>query len=387
MSTTDPQEVVEFSLAGGGLLSRLMQRLGLADRVLTRVLIFLTVAWLPLLILSFTEGVAIGTSVRIPFLQDYGVYGRFLLAVPVLILAEIPIGRRSRQVLREFVTSRFINEQDMPLFNTAVRDATRQKESAVTEIVILGIIFIVAGIRSHLALSDPLTTWYRRDGSITMAGWYYAFVSLPIFQLLLIRWIWRLAIWTRLLWRISRLDLQLLPIHPDKMGGLGFIGLAQIPFGFIGFAGGTVISSYLINGIIYRGTSLGASNGPMVGYVVLATLIILTPILIFTDNLIELRANGILKYGDIGEEYARLFDDKWAKGINPERESILGSSDIQSLADLRNSFDIVQNMSIVAIDRKSITMIIAAAFIPMIPLFFVALPFDEIIAKVLGVFG
>jgi hypothetical protein len=190
-----------------------------------------------------------------------------------------------------------------------------------------------------------------------------------------------------LLWRVSRLNLALLPIHPDKMGGLGFLGLAQIPFGLIGFAGGAVISSYMMNGMIYRGTSLVASTSPMAVYVLLAVLIILAPILVFTDKLISLRAGGILAYGDVGEEYSRLFDCKWVQGMHAEDEIILGSSDIQSLADLRNSFQIIQNMNVIAVDRNTLTVIAASAAIPIIPLFFVALPFDEIIARVIGILG
>ena len=376
-------EPVDFSIAGGGLLERLAQRFRSADRMLVRVLAALIITWLPLLVLSFADGVAI-ENVGIPFLEDYGAYGRLLVALPVLILAEIPIGRRTRQVLREFITSRFVCERDIPLFNNAAIRAARLKESVVPEIIIFGMIFAVAAYRLPIVLSDPLTTWYRQNGSITSVGWYYVLVSLPIFQFLLIRWLWRLIIWADLLWKISRLNLQLLPIHPDKMGGLAFLGLAQIPFCLIGFAGGAITSSNLANNIIYRGASLDASLAPMVEYVVLAVVIVLAPILVFTGKLVELRADGIFKYGDLGEEYARLFDQKWVQGMHPDDETILGSSDIQSLADLRNSFDIVQNMNIVAIDRKTIGVIAATAAVPMIPLFFLALPFQEIIARILG---
>ncbi|MCE5200471.1 MAG: hypothetical protein ABFD54_13325 [Armatimonadota bacterium] len=378
-------ESIDFSLAGGGLLSELMQRLRLEDRTFVRALIFLIIAWLPLLIFSLVEGLAIGKTVRIPFLEDAGVYGRILIAIPVFIAAEIPIGRRTREVLRGFITSQLVCEQDIHIFNDAVGQAMRQKELVIPEIIILCGIYAVASFSEPVALTEPVTTWYRVSGNITPTGHYYAFVSLPIFQFLLIRWIWKLIIWTGLLWRISRMNLQLLPIHPDKMGGLGFLGLAQIPFGLIGFAGGAVISSHLANGMMYRGASFIASSGPIVAYVILVVLIILAPILVFTDRLIQLRAKGILTYGGVGEEYARLFDQKWVKGVNPEDEIILGSSDIQSLADLRNSYDIVQNMSIIAADRKTITVIVATTIIPMIPLFFVAFPFDEIIVKVLGI--
>jgi len=378
--------MVELSLVDGGLLSRFMRRIGLADRVRMQALVFPLVAWLPLAALSVFEGRAV-SGVKIPFFLDYGVYGRLLVAVPLLVLAEIAVRKRTRAVLRDFVTAKLISEQDMPRFEHAVAAAARLSESLLPEAIALGAVYAVTALRIHLVPFEPLTTWYHKGNVITLAGWYYALASLPIFLFLLIRWIWRLAIWTGLLWKISRLGLQLLPIHPDGMGGLGFLRLAQTPFGLVGFAGGAVMSSYLIRGMIYSGGSLGGSVAPMAAYVILATFVILAPAFAFTDKLVEVRANGLLKYGDIGQEYARLFDEKWAKGVNPDSETILGSTDIQSLADLRNSLVIVQNMSVVAIDRKTIIIIAAAAAIPMLPLLLLAVPFEEIIARLLGLRG
>ena len=256
--------MVELSLVDGGLLSRFMRRIGLADRIRSRPSSFLLAAWLPLAALSAVEGRAV-SAVNIPFFLDYGVYGRLLVAVPLLELAEVAVRKRTRVVLRDFVTAKLIGERDMPRFEDAVAAAAKLSESLLPEAIALGAVYAVTALRVHLVPFEPLTTWYHEGNVITLAGWYYALASLPIFLFLLIRWIWRLAIWTCLLWKISRLDLQLLPIHPDGMGGLGFLGLAQTPFGLVGFAGGAVVSSYLIRGMIYSGGSLGDAVVPMVG--------------------------------------------------------------------------------------------------------------------------
>lgn len=376
-------EQVDFSIVEGGLFASFLRHSGLADRVLMRIIVLTAVAWLPLLVITAFAGLAVGTSVKIPFLSDCGVYGRLLVAVPILLLIETTVDKRTRFVLREFITTGLVPEQEIPLFNNAVRDVTKRKDSAMLEIVLLVITYAISALQAHLVLLNPLTTWYTKGGSITPAGWYYVLVGLPLFHFLLLRWIWRIGLWALLLWRISRLNLLLLPIHPDQMGGLGFLGLSQIAFGLIGFAAGAVVSSFLMNGMIYQGESLSLSYSTMVIYVALAVLVNIAPVLVFTGKLIRARANGILEYGVIGQEYARLFDQKWSKGINPENEVILGSSDIQSLADLRNSFNIVQNMSIVAIDRKTAIIIAVVAAIPMVPLFLIAIPFDKIIAGIL----
>ena len=376
--------MADFSIIDGGLISRFIQRTSVAGRMWTQILVLVAIAWLPLPILSALDGRVVSNA-DVPFLFDYGVYGRLLIAVPVLLGAEIPVGRRTREVLLNLSVSRFIMVQDVPLFNNAVLIARLHIQSLLAEIIILAAIYAFTILRLVFALPTTLSTWYQFEDKIMLAGWYYALISLPIFQFLLIRWLWRLAVWTELLWKISGLHLQLMPIHPDKMGGLGFLGLAQIPFSLVSLAGGVVVSSYLVNNMIYRGTSLAEATGPMVGYVILATLVILVPIFAFTDKLVETRADGIMKYGDVGEEYVRLFNRKWVQGENPEGETILGSSDIQSLADMRNSFDIVQNMSVIAVDQKTAVIIIAASAIPMIPLFFIALPVNEIITRLLGI--
>lgn len=387
MNAPERRETEEFSLSTGGILFALTKLLGLSNHPTLRALFFTAVAWLPLLILSAIAGVAVGSSVRIPFLMDYGVYGRLLVAIPILILAEIIIDKRCRDVLRKFMTSRFVREEDIPLVDSAVHNAARQKNSILAEIAIIAIIYTTTLIRSHVILPGHLSTWYYSGSKITPAGWYFALVSLPMFQFLLIRWLLRLAIWAGLLWRISRLNLQLLPIHPDRMGGLSFLGLAQVPFGLVGLAGGAVISTSMINSLIYWKAPLSSFTAPIVTYIVLAVIIIIAPILVFIDKLIALRASGILRYGDLGEEYAKLFDARWVDNAQPDYPSLLGTSDIQSLADLANSMNIVLDMRIIPADYKTIVFIAAAAAIPMIPLFFVALPFEQIIARVLGMLG
>lgn len=378
----EQQNINRFSLSTGGLFYSLSQRAGLAHRTVTRALILTALAWIPLFVISYVTAYA---GLNITFLRDYGVYGRILVAIPVLVIAEIPIGRRTGDVLQQFVNTNLTRQQEAPTLSSAIRDATKQKNSIMAEIIILALIYSNLAVRRDVVIaSDPLNIWYFTGERISPAGWYFILISLPIFQFLLLRWIWRLAIWTGLLFRISRLNLQLMPTHPDRMGGLGFLGLALIPFGMVGFACGAVVSTYLMNNMAYKGLSLTSSANIMVVFIFFAVLILIIPILVFTDKLIALRANGILKYGNLGEDYVRMFDRKWIEGSD---EDILGTSDIQSLADLANSFDIVQNMRTIAADTKTIMVIAAMAAIPMIPVFFAALPFDEIIIRLLGMFG
>jgi hypothetical protein len=237
---------------------------------------------------------------------------------------------------------------------------------------------------------QSVSTWYLADsktGKLSLAGWWYALVGIPIFQFLLFRWLWRLAVWTGLLWRISRLNLRLIPIHPDRAGGLGFLPLAQTPFSLIAFATSVVISSAILNSVIYKGTPVQPFTTAVIAYILLSVLIFIAPLFVFIKKLLHLRVYGILDYTTLGEDYADSFNEKWINQKIPEDESILGSADIQSLADLANSFDIIRGIKPMPIDYNIVIIITAAAVIPILPLIFMVLPLKEIIKRLLGLPG
>ena len=193
-------------------------------------------------------------------------------------------------------------------------------------------------------------------------------MSVPIFQFLLMRWVWRYFIWCWFLWRSSRLDLQLIPTHPDRAAGLGFLGLAQAKYGIIVFALSSILSSHIGQEILLGGASLADYKLLISGYVALFLIIFLGPLLVFSDKLFEVKRRGLLEYGALANEYTRSFDRKWIRGEAAEGEALIGSADIQSLADLGNSFQIVREMRPVPFDlMTTIVPIIASAVIPLLP--------------------
>src|SRR5215469_17141795 len=102
----------DFSLMLGGPLYQLFCRAHLCGHVLEllkrRLLVLCGIAWLPLLVLSALNGTAWGNSVGLPFLKDVEVYARFLLAMPLLIIAELVVHDRMRPVVQEFVKSNLV---------------------------------------------------------------------------------------------------------------------------------------------------------------------------------------------------------------------------------------------------------------------------------------
>jgi hypothetical protein len=180
------------------------------------------------------------------------------------------------------------------------------------------------------------------------------------------------------------MDLRLTPTHPDLAAGLGFLSSAQAQYGVVVFALSSVIASKIGEEILFGGASLVDYRFIIGGYVVMMLLVFLAPLLVFSPKLWLEKRKGLLEYGALASEYAGAFHRKWIKKELPEGESLLGSADIQSLADLGSSFESVRNMRIFPIDLKGITPLAIATALPMMPLVLTLYPFDELIVKIVG---
>jgi hypothetical protein len=80
----------------------------------------------------------------------------------------------------------------------------------------------------------------------------------------------------------------------------------------------------------------------------------------------------------------RAFDAKWLRGGAPANEPFVGSADIQSLADLSNSLEVVRSMRIVPITRDGIVRLVGAILIPLVPLALTMMPLEELVKMLLG---
>ncbi len=221
----------DFSLVLGGPIYQYLLRVGLLkpplDRVKGRILVLTLLAWAPLLMFTALSGSLTG-GVKIPFLSDFEAHLRFLVMLPLLIGAEVKINRRIRTMLHEFVNRQVITQAVLPKFERVAESALRLRNSVVIELGLLALVYIAGTFWSRTVLAIHSDTWYvgaAPGGKVlTPAGYWYQFVSLPLVQFIVLRWYFRLFLWGRLLWQISRLDLNLVPTHPDRCCGLGFMG-------------------------------------------------------------------------------------------------------------------------------------------------------------------
>ena len=346
-------------------------------------LILMALTWAPLFVLCLLQGSAF-SGVKIPFVYDLAAYTRFLIAVPILVLADIPIGIRLRQVVRHFIAAHLIREEDKAKFGEALLGALRLRDSRVAEMTVL-VLAYAATYNAVFGFAFHGDTWYTPESGhgLSLAGYWYSLVALPIFQFLIFRWIYRMVVWNRFLWQVSRLDLLLTPTHPDRSGGLAFLGKGLIPFGVVLFALSAVVSGAIASRILFVGGRLEDYQSSYVALFVVGLPVFAGPMLIFVPKLIALKQRGLFEFGILGSEYTQGFHRKWVERKSRTEEELLGSGDIQSLADLGNSFEIIQKMRILPVQPSDFIAMVLPGLIPALPLAATVMPVGEILSRLL----
>jgi hypothetical protein len=383
LETLDPSLVMEkppeppgFSLVLGGPLFQLYRRTHLSGDALQmvhrRVLVTALFTWFPLLILSVLQRHALGGAIKIPFLHDVEAHVRFLVALPVLIFAELIVQQRISPLIRRLVDRGIVVSKDSQKLSAAIISALRVRDSIAVEGILLVLVYAL-GLwmwRSQVALGEP--TWYATPAAtqlnLTLAGYWYVFVSIPVFQFILLRWYVRLAIWFRLLWQISRLNLHLSAAHPDRSGGIGFLGKSSYAFAPLLFAQGAILSGLIASRVLYEGQALISFKMEAAGFVVFFVFVILGPLVMFAPQLSSAQRRGSAGYGLLANRYVFEFEDKWIRLSDPGANKLLGTADIQSMADMANVYSNVRQMRIVPFGTDDITRLAAFAAAPLLPL-------------------
>jgi hypothetical protein len=381
----------DFSLVLGGPLYQLLRRSHLSDDALTlvhrRILAGVLITWLPLLLLSAWEGRAWWGTTQVPFLLNVEVHARFLLAMPLLVVAELVVHARMRRALVQFLSRDLIRAADRPRFNALIGSAIRLRNSLVAE---LGLIVLVYGVGVFVRryVSVDANTWAAGSASgftnLSLAGWWHTLVSVPLFQFLLLRWYYRLFIWTRFLWQVSRIELQLMPTHPDRAGGLGFLANIVYAFTPVLLAHGVLLAGLIADRIFFEGAKLPQFTVEIFAVVGALVFVLLCPLIVFGGQLSRARRAGLGEYGVLAQRYVRQFDAKWIRGDRDPAEPLVGSGDIQSLADLANSFDVIRTMRFVPFSKETVFQLAVVTVAPLLPLTLTMISFEELLKRLLG---
>jgi hypothetical protein len=291
-------------------------------------------------------------------------------------------------VVHRFVERRIVLPEDIPRYHAAIQSAVRLRNSIPFEVSLLLFVYTLGLWLWHNRIGPDTSTWYTMPGGrwhLTPAGYWYVFVSIPILQFILLRWYMRLFIWFRFLWQVSRINLNLIPTHPDRCAGIAFLGKSVYAFGPILFAQGAMLAGLIATRVLYRGESLLSFKLQIGGFVAFFVFAILGPLLMFTPRMASARRKGLADYGLLAQRYVESFEQKWVLRDPASSEELLGAADIQSLADLGNSYALVRDMRSVPFGLEDITRLAAATAAPLVPLLLTIFSPEELILRIIKV--
>jgi hypothetical protein len=381
---------LSFSLVRGDPWFRVQRAIGLIPPtglgIVRRCLVFALVTWLPIAIWAMLWQRAFPGEIEEPLLRHFGVYVRSLVAIPLFILAELVGDFLPRQLIPYFVSSGLVADEVRPRFVQIVRAAERLRDAWPVWAGMLAITLLFVSVEHDPThLHELIWASARSAGSdwFGFGGWWFLFVLRPVFILLLLAWLWRLVVCAVLLWRISRLPLQLVPTHPDRVGGLGFLEDVPLIFSPVIFAMSAVIASRWGHEVLYHDVDVYSLTIPIALFVVAVLVLYLGPLASFLRSLLRLKRLSLLEYGALVGRHGRLVRRRWIAQEPVEESPLLQAAELGPVIDTVSMYEVVAGIRPSPIGKRALLAVVLPALLPMIPVFAIQIPVKEMLLKLL----
>ena len=380
----------DFSLSEGGPFFKALVKTRLINQPARLALLSLCITWLPLVIITMFEG-AVYSGTALPFLKDIAMQARIMVAIPILIMIRHTIDGKVNKVIRYFSVALLGPEEQKIIVKTALQRAKKLTNSALSEIILAFIVVIytisLVKTSSFGELQRGTNSWMAvsQGGrlNLTLAGQWAVFISIPIFQFLFFRWIWRYFVWILLLFRLARAHLILRPTHPDKAGGLGILMQAQRSFNMLFVAGSVVVSGELIIRLTNNPDSFLTVRNEIIGFIITCIILVLLPLLFFMGKLIKTKQEALIDMSKLGVELSSKFERDWESDEPIEKRVTENEVDPSMLVDYIGVFDSVQQMRPFPITFRDIVGLAIPLFVPFVPLLIIHFSVVELLQKIL----
>ena len=386
----DQKTPEDFSLSEGGPFHRALLRTGLTNNPGKLALIILCFSWLPLIIITAIEG-TIYTGTAMPFLKDAAIQGRLLLAIPLLIMMRLTIDTKVNAVIHYISDALMSPEERKLIVSTSIYRAKKLTNSALTEIIILVIVvlYTISLVKTNTfgELQGGTESWMaasrENNGNLSFAGYWAFFISIPIFQFLFFRWIWRYFVWILLLFRLSKAKLNLKSTHADKAGGLGVLMQVQRSFNLLFLTGSIVVSGELIVRLTKNPDSFMTIRNEIIGYIVISVILVLFPLLFFAGKILKTKQEALLDLSKLGAQLGSKFERDWVSNKPIDERVAENEVDPSMLVDYIGVFDSVQQMRPFPITLRDVIGLAITLFVPFIPLLVIHFSVVELLQKIL----
>ena len=391
MSTLAPAPSLaeRFSLVRGDAPYRLQRRAGLVPThglgLVRRAAFWTLLAWLPLAVWAALMRRALPGEMAEPLLAHFGVHARLLFAVPLLILAEAMLDKPLGRLLAQFERSGLVVAAEQAHFDAALRAVERLRDATLPWFVILGLSFAMAWAADLSDRAHELQ-WAAdaaQPSSLGFGGLWYLWVGRPLFLVLVLGWLWRLALLGVLLLRLSRLNLALVPTHADRCAGLGFLEKLPMCFAPLALGVGAVLASRWAHDAVYHGLALVDLKLQMLIFVVICVLVLCLPLLALMDPLKRAKKQALPQYSALVARQGRLVHQRWIEGREVDDAPILSAPELGPVADTAEVYRLVQGMRTSLLGKAAIVPVALAAALPMVAVLTLQLPVKQLLQALL----
>jgi hypothetical protein len=380
-----------ISLIRDDVWFRLQGRLGLIPErglgLVRRALFFALLTWLPIVVWAFSTGRVLPGIASEPLIQHFSIHVRFLLAVPLFVFGEGAIHGMTTRLIPYFVSSGLIQDGQREAFRDILRGMVRLRNSTLPWVVIVSLLIAWFILQPPSQMQHELVwanTGEPSGFNLGFGGWWLDYVAQPIFFALLLSWLWRLLLLFLLLKRIAGLDLQLVPTHPDRAGGLGFLEKLPQAFGLFAFAVSSVVASRLAHGVLYHGVHVVSLKAEVGLCLLLLIMLCLAPLTVFIPTLVVAKKQALLDYGTLVGQHGRFVHRRWIVGEPLETPPLLMAPEIGPVADAVTLYESVANMRPAPIGKAAVVAIALPAAIPLLALLAIEIPIRELLIKLMS---
>jgi hypothetical protein len=346
-----------------------------------RALIFAALTWVPIVVWAAMAGRLWDPDTGESLMRHYGIHVRCLIAIPLFILAEGALHRTVRHIVSHFLSSGVVALPQKAAFEGLVADARRLRDSSLPWVFVAGVTIAWTTIDAPSSHEDALSWAFGADGTLGFGGAWFVYVARPIFLALLLGWIWRILLVAYAFWRVGRLELSLVPSHPDHAGGIAFVEKLPGAYALVTFAMSAAIASRWAHEIAYHGATLQSYRLPAALFAILWTLLALLPLLALAPPLWSARHGALPEYAKLVGEQGRLVHRRWILGKTVGEEPILDAPEIGPVADAAAIYDAVKGMRTVPIGRSSLIRVLIPMALPMIVIAAMQVPIGELLLK------
>lgn len=380
-------ETFSVSLVRDDLFFRVQRAIGLVPRsglgVLRRALAYALVTWVPIAVWVALAGRAVSGAVDEPLLQHFGVTVRCLVAIPLLVLAEGMAQATLYRLLPQFVRAGVVT--DVTAFVKTLEGVKRLRDRTLPWVVIFAVAlaWTVLAPDTHQGHDLRWAEDAAHSRGVGFGGWWYLYVARPIYLTLALAWLWRILLGFVLFKRIAALPLSLVPTHPDRLGGLGFLESVPVAFALVILALSAVFAAGWGHNVMYHGMNVSDLKVPVAAFVVLIAVVVLAPLAVFGGPLRRTKRAALLDYGALVAEHGRIVHRRWIEKKPVVDDALMSAPEIGPVADVQAIYEAVQKMRPLPIGKSTLLAVLVPALIPVLVVVSIQVPIGQMLLQVL----